>query len=123
LFAVVMMTVLGILFFIHAPDIVRVFFNPEGDIDISDVVQQGTIYFRIMIIAYPAVGVGMVLSQAFAGAGATKKPVILDLIGCWIIQLPLVWVIIRFGSADIRLIWWAVVGSYVLLSVFYILHT
>ncbi len=118
--AVFTMLLLGSILYVHADKIVRFFFHPAENVDVSDVINQGTVYLRIMVFAYPALAVGIVLSQAFTGAGATKTPVALDSAVCWLVQLPLVALIANFAKNDVSLIWWALTATFWLLAFLYI---
>ena len=59
----------------------------------KDVIKIGTEALIWISLGYIFFGFGMVVSQAFNGAGDTRTPTILNLIGYWLIQIPLAWIL------------------------------
>lgn len=89
--------------------------------DDPDVLRWGANCVRIMGIGFPMYAVGMVLVQAFNGAGDTATPAILNLICFWLLQLPLAWLLatrLEFGPDGV---FWAIVISETLLTVLAVL--
>lgn len=77
----------AIIFFITAPWIIAQF-NSE-----PTVLQYGIDCLRFVCFGYLFYGYGMVLSQAFNGAGDTRTPTILNLFGFWLFQIPLAYIL------------------------------
>ena len=74
---------LSILFYFWAAEVVGIFVSrPE-------VVEVGITSLKYVTAGYIFFAYGMVLSQAFNGAGDTKTPTIINLIVYWFFQLPL----------------------------------
>lgn len=74
---------LSIFFLITAPFIISIFNdNPV-------VIQYGVNSLRIMCAGYIFYAYGMVISQAFNGAGDTMTPTIINLVAFWLVQIPL----------------------------------
>ncbi|MFO7721872.1 MAG: MATE family efflux transporter [Bacteroidales bacterium] len=68
------------------PDVfIRFFTSQEG------VISAGAEGLRIISYGMIAYGLGMVMHQAFNGAGDTRTPLVLNLISFWIIEIPLAW--------------------------------
>ncbi len=82
---VAFMATVGIVLLAFAPAIVM-FFNTE-----PEVVRIGTLTLRIIALGYAGFALGMVLTQAFNGAGDTNTPTWINFICFWLIQIPFAW--------------------------------
>jgi len=81
----VFMLIVSLVFLLGAEPIVH-FIN--RDPDVSAIAIQG---LRIVSLGYVFYGVGMVLTNAFNGAGDTRTPMIISLFVFWSFQIPLAW--------------------------------
>jgi Na+-driven multidrug efflux pump len=112
--AIFMLTVsLGYLFF--APQILRLF------TDVGPVIENGTLCLRVIASGYLFYAYGMVVSQAFNGAGDTRTPTKINLIAFWLFQLPFAYLAaITFGLGAMG-VFLAITLAEILLSVIAIL--
>ena len=78
----IFMSGVGILYLLAAPTLIGIF------TDEAEVVTFGAICLQIIAIGYFFYAYGMVLTQAFNGAGDTVSPTVINLICFWIFQLP-----------------------------------
>jgi putative MATE family efflux protein len=77
----------GVIFLLFAPQLIRLFSaDPE-------VVPYGVRCLRIVAAGFLFYGYGMVLTQAFNGAGDTRTPTLIYLVCLWLLELPLAWVL------------------------------
>jgi putative MATE family efflux protein len=76
---------IGIFFIVFATPVVRLFVNDPAVIPIAAV---GLRTFACGNIGY---AYGMVMLQAFNGAGDTLTPTIVNFFGFWVVELPLAW--------------------------------
>lgn len=86
-FNTIFLITVAIIFFITAPWIIAQF-NSE-----PTVLRYGIDCLRFVCFGYLFYGYGMVLSQAFNGAGDTRTPTILNLFGFWLFQIPLAYIL------------------------------
>ncbi len=99
------MLCIGILFFIFAENIIRLFNNnPE-------VIAVGGNYIRITSLFFPTIALGVVLGRSLMGAGNTVPPMIITIITLWAIQIPLALILPRYTNLGISGIWWAIVSA------------
>ncbi len=72
-----------VLFFSMADYMLRFFSTDE------EVLRHGIQCLRIVSLGYVFYAYGMVISQSFNGAGDTRTPTLISLVGFWVFQIPL----------------------------------
>lgn len=83
----IFLVVVAILFSVFADSVLSVF-NQSG------LVQQTAINaLRIICFGYIFFAYGMVIGQAFNGAGNTRTPLLINLVVFWVIQIPLAYLL------------------------------
>ncbi|RIV45965.1 MATE family efflux transporter [Flagellimonas pelagia] len=69
-----------------------------------DVVKNGSLCLQVIAAGYIFYAYGMVVSQAFNGAGDTKTPTKINLISFWVFQLPLAYIaalVLEWGAMGV----------------------
>jgi putative MATE family efflux protein len=123
---VLMMSVVGAAYFVFAAFLLRFFgANPElldlgrADARYDEVIRIGVRYIRVVVFSYPFVAASVVLSQALNGAGSTKTPLAIDVVGLLLVQIPVAWLLAQ-TALGLEGIWYAIVGSNVLMALVYV---
>ena len=86
---IVVMTFMGILMWIFAPQLMTMM-SPVGE-----VIALGTEVLRIEAWAEPMFAVAIVCNGIFVGAGDTLKPAIMSLMSMWGVRLTLAWMLAK----------------------------
>ncbi len=89
------------LFFFFISEPIMRFFAQE-----QLVIDNGTLCLQVVAFGYILYGYGMVVTQSFNGAGDTKTPTILNLIGFWGFQIPLAYslaILLKLGPLGVFL--------------------
>jgi len=84
-YAVLFMLGIMVLYLAMAGPIIGLFTS------VPTVVAEGTEALRVISLGYAFYGLGMVLSQGFNGAGDTRTPMLLNIVGFWMLEIPLAW--------------------------------
>lgn len=105
----------SILFFTLAPWLIS-FFNQD-----AEVVRAGVLSLRIICTGYLFFGFGMVITQAFNGAGDTRTPTLLNLICFWAVEIPLGYALAVYLNLGMAGVCWSIAISETLLAVLSIL--
>ncbi|MBN2519843.1 MAG: MATE family efflux transporter [Bacteroidales bacterium] len=79
----IFMGIIGIILVIFPQIFIKIFINEPA------VILKGISSLRIISYGFVFYGLGMVMAQAFNGAGDTKTPTIINLICFWLIEIPL----------------------------------
>jgi putative MATE family efflux protein len=77
----------GLIFLLFAPQLIGLFSSDP------EVVPYGVRCLRIVAAGFLFYGYGMVLTQAFNGAGDTRTPTLIHLVCLWMLEIPLAWVL------------------------------
>ncbi|WP_235295909.1 MATE family efflux transporter [Portibacter marinus] len=94
----VFLVFVSIIFWIFAPEIIA-FFTQE-----VEVIREGVRALRIITLGYIVFSYGMVLGNAFNGAGDTVTPTVTNFIAFWLIEIPLAYALAKtlgFGSQGV----------------------
>ena len=81
--------IVSVAFYIFAEEIIGIFSQEP------EVLRTGVQGLRIICLGYLFYGYGMVIGQAFNGAGDTRTPTILNLVCFWLIQIPLAYLLAK----------------------------
>ena len=106
-----LMTLLGLIQIIFAPQIISLFSTEQ------EVIRHGINCLRIIGAGFPAYAIGMIIIQSLNGAGDMITPSIMNFICFWLIQIPLAYwlsAIVNVGPSGVFI---AIILSETLLTV------
>jgi putative MATE family efflux protein len=87
--------IVGIIFYTNAESLVNIFTDDLAIIEI------GAKCLKVISYGYLAYAFGMVIIQAFNGAGDTFTPTLINFVCFWMIEIPLAYLLaIQFGLAE-----------------------
>ena len=92
--------IISVLFFVFSEEFVRIFSSEP------EVVKYGAMALKIISCGYIFFAYGMVIGQAFNGAGDTKTPTVINLFCFWFFELPIAYtmaIVFNIGPAGIFL--------------------
>ncbi|BDX04740.1 MATE family efflux transporter [Planctobacterium marinum] len=109
---IIFMLTVALLFIVFAPDIIVVFNDDPG------VLQSGIDCLRMVAYGYGFFALGMVLVQAFNGAGDTMTPTRINFFCYWLIQIPLAYCLAVYFELQSQGVYVAVLAAESLIAVF-----
>ena len=101
------------LIFITIPDYFIKFFNQKHEVELISIAS-----LRIISYGFVFYAIGMVITQAFNGAGDTYTPTILNFICFWLIEIPLAYVLSILLGFNETGVFWAIVIAESMLTIF-----
>lgn len=104
------LAVVTLVFLTLAPQLVGIF---TGEPDTAAV---GVSALRILSYGYVVYAWGMVLTQAFNGAGDTMTPTRINFVCFWLVQVPLAWALARPLEVGVEGVFWSVCLAEALLA-------
>jgi putative MATE family efflux protein len=105
------LTLVGIIFFTLARPIVRCFTNDPN------VLRIGVEALQFISLGYPFYAWGMIMEQAFNGAGDTWTPTRINLLCYWMVQIPLAWTLSQHTTLGPRGVYLAICTAESVLAV------
>jgi len=86
-----------------AESMIRVFSSEAG------VMEIGSDFLRISIAGFLTLGLVLALMQCITGVGDTIPPLLISLIGMWVVQLPLAFFLSKFTGIGVYGVRWSIV--------------
>ncbi len=83
----ILLGVIGFILVVMPEPFIRLFITNEN------VIRSGVSGLRIISIGFIAYGLGMVLVNAFNGAGDTSTPLKINVFAFWLVEIPLAWIL------------------------------
>ncbi len=114
--AMIVMSVMGVLFFLFPRQFMTIFTNDE------QVIAMGIMPLRLIALAQPFLAMTMVLSGALRGAGDTRGPLLVTTLGIWCIRLPLAFVLVRMTSLGLVAAWITMIVDQLVRSTFFLIR-
>lgn len=90
---VIFMAVVTVFFLLFSPPVIRFFIPDTG----SDQFSYALDALQIVSAGYIFYGIGMVVTQAFNGAGDSRTPTVINFVCFWLLQVPLAWFFLQKG--------------------------
>jgi Na+-driven multidrug efflux pump len=95
----VIMSVMGVLFFVYAQPMARLFSMDPMVIHLTES------YLKINALSEPFLALSMVLTGALAGAGQTRVPFLMSLLTALLLKLPLAYNLVQW--IHVPGVWWS----------------
>ncbi len=83
----IFMAIVSLVFIVYADTVIG-YFTSEADVK-----RYAVLAMQIISGGYVFYGIGMVISNAFNGAGDTRTPTWINFFGFWFFQIPLAWIL------------------------------
>jgi len=104
-----LMSAVGVAFFFFATPLVRIFLRDPG--------AEGTVAVAAMCLAIsafeqPFMALAMALGGGLRGAGDTRSPVIVGMIGVWGVRIPLAWTLAFPAGLGLNGIWITMIADW-----------
>ncbi|NNJ88800.1 MAG: MATE family efflux transporter [Eudoraea sp.] len=107
----IFMFCISLVYLVFAEGIVRLF------TDVPTVIENGALCLQVVAAGYVFYAYGMVVTQAFNGAGDTRTPTKINFIAFWLIQLPFAYLVSLYLNWGVLGVFLAITLAEVLLSV------
>lgn len=104
----VVMTTMGVVFFVFAEPFARVFTKDPVVVSIA------ATYLRIMAISEPMLAFAMILTGGLQGAGDTIRPTLATAFSFWAVRIPLTWLLALYLGYGATGAWVAMSGTTIL---------
>lgn len=95
-------TALGLIMFLVAEPLTT-FFIPED----PQVIQDGTLFIKIMSLSFGFLGLQQVMNGTFNGAGFTKASMFISIMSLWLVRFPLAYLLSYTLEMGPEGIWWS----------------
>jgi putative MATE family efflux protein len=105
-----LMTVAGIVIFVAARPIARLFVDDE------EVIADAVSFIRVLAASQPLMALDFTIGGALRGAGDTRFPLVSVLLGFYVCRLGFAWVVTYTLGLPLVWLWLAIVGDYLVRS-------
>lgn len=102
-----MMTAMGVAFFLFSAELPRVFISADQ----ADVAAAAAPLLRIVAFSMPGLAALTIINGGLRGAGDTRWPMMLNLLGLFGVRIPLTWLLTQVYSFGVEGAWYAILAD------------
>jgi Na+-driven multidrug efflux pump len=108
------MTGIGLIVFIFAGPIMRIFFSEP------DIIAHGVAVLRIMAVGFPFLGIYFTISHIYTGVGENRPPMVINILHAWALEVPAIYITTQIIGFNQIAVWWSITtATIVSMMVFY----
>ena len=107
-FNAIFLAIISVIYFLFATELIE-FFD-----DSPTVVSFGKTALQVICAGYVFFSYGMIMSQAFNGAGDTRTPTMINIVVFWLTQVPLAYYLSKFGGFGAIGVFYAISASLII---------
>jgi len=104
------MAVCGILVYIGAEFIMRVYF------DSPETIAYGVTLLRILALGFPFIGLYIMLEQVYTGVGLNTPAMVVTIGHAWVLEIPPILILTRVLHMNQNAVWWAITVATIISS-------
>jgi putative MATE family efflux protein len=108
----VLLSFVGIVAFIFAPELVA-FFVPSQ----PDIIARGSLFIRIMCLAWGGMGIQLNIVAAFRASGNMLIAMVIALVSQWMVQFPLAYLLSQHTALHAVGLWWSFPATNVIVAI------
>ncbi len=106
--AMVFMCLIGLDFFLLSWEFAIIF------VDHVDVVLYAAMFIRMVAYCQPGMATYFTLAGALRGAGDTRSPLMIAIVGMYLFRIPAAWILTTYYDASIHLVFGLLIGDYII---------
>lgn len=95
----ILMTTMGALMFVFAPQLIGIFTTDAA------VILLGATVLRIEAFGEPGFGLSQLIFGVLRGAGDTRIPFLISLLGMWVVRIPFAAILLKTTGLGLKAIW------------------
>lgn len=105
LLAISIMTGIGLIVFLFAGPITRIFFSEP------DIIAHGITVLRIMAVGFPFLGIFFTVSHVYTGVGENRPPMVINILHAWALEVPAIYITTQVLNFNQVAVWWSITGA------------
>lgn len=110
------MTTLGLVTFVFAGSIIRMFF------DDPDIVGYGINLLRIFAVGFPFLGLHLMIENIYTGVGENRPAMFVNILHSWVLEIPAVYVTTQLLGLNQNAVWWSMTGAIMVSVTIFIMY-
>lgn len=98
----IILVIISAIFYFFAQDLAEIFIPGN-----EQVIAESTIFIRFLCGSFPFIGLQLILNAVFSGAGNTRMSMIFSIVGLWVFEFPIAYILSNHTGLSEKGLWLA----------------